>query len=142
MYPGDIRDINKDWIDCVLNEMSEHAAELGLERGAAAIMISPLGMTQPKEVHFVYTRAYFMGQSGNHLGLALTKIARMAHTMFSTQQDGGLEVVPGENNELGGIVLHFVTGEIFFAFSGGTPEQNDEVARYGVTVSKFCDLGK
>ena len=118
--------------------MEIRALELGITKGVAAISIDELGA----EFGHIYTRAVNDqiqrrkrsedDPATNYLGVVLEKIAVMKATFFNS---GTFKSVKnGETKYKGGLVVTVGRFAVYVAFSGGTEEQDVEIARVGLTV--------
>lgn len=130
-----------EWVEeHTLKAMLARAQTLGVTRGVAALCLHEIGDKHHRIVWAVNgeierdpdpTRENDTGS--NYLAIVLAKIAQME----STHQDSGTQERAakfGEAPYRGGVQTKYPTGWFFAAYSGGTEDQDVEIAAAGKAV--------
>ncbi|MCK4827487.1 hypothetical protein KA005_67785 [bacterium] len=121
-----------------LDAMLQKAMRLGLTKGVAVIALEAHGLASPELIEWMDLNVFerspdpdkSQDKGSNYLGIALEKYAKMR----STRCPSGPIPRParvGENDWLGGIVVTLEDGRIYLGYSGGTEEQDVEIALAG-----------
>lgn len=134
---------SEDTINNSLEAMKAEATEIGLNKGVAFIVIWPsnLAYSFPRVAFRVvgsFERRPDPDKEGdlgtNYFGVAMSKLAEM----LSTRKDSGSQTRPIRNGEVGykgGITVTTEEGTgIFIGYSGGTEEQDVQIAYKGLTT--------
>lgn len=122
-----------------LAAMTLKAKYLGLERGVACVSIQKLGDDSGEVLFQIVNKTMVRpprydgsGDTGtNYFGVAMGKLAMMMATgMMSGSMGGGIPT--GEMPYRGGLVRTEKNCRIFVGFSGGTEDQDTEIAIMGM----------
>jgi hypothetical protein len=136
---------SKDEQERALEVMCAYAQEMGIERGVAAIVLTEYdGLCH--QINFAILNRldrnpnrekYGEDDTGtNYLGVALAKIASMMSTGLYSGWDNRPPKL-GEVSYRGGLTLGTTEGNLFVAFSGGTEDQDVQLARAGLRELGF-----
>ena len=129
--------LGQDYIHLTLLAMVKKAKDLGVKRGMAAIMatenLSVFGELGVLAVNGkIERRSRGAGDPGtNYFGIVMSKLA----VMMSTLTDSGTfkkSLKRGEVPYRGGLYKKVGIYHVFIAFSGGTEDQDVEIAQAGM----------
>jgi len=115
--------------DQCLDIMEQTAREMGV-KGVAVIAYIPGEMTS-EWISKMKTVGALKNNSANFLAIACSKAAEMADT-FKDSGSGLREPLHGEFGYQGGIIRKLDSGHILAVFSGGSGEQDVEIAEKGL----------
>ena len=131
--------MDKRIVDDILDQMDAKAQELGVT-GVSIFLAAPIkGGTRLTPHVSVLERIERPADRGvsdtgtNYFGVAFTKLAEM----LSTAENSGWASRPtkvGETGYRGGLIFVDEEGSKCFAFSGGTEDQDVEIAKAGAAV--------
>lgn len=129
--------------DTILLAMIEKAKKLGIQKGAAIVYgnifyqtlnFAPVEITGKDQGYYSYFRPPdhinrgSNDQGTNYLAYAAGKLF---HSFRTFKDSGSKDVLKGESAAKGSIILGQFPNCVIFAFSGGTEEQDLQVARAG-----------
>lgn len=115
--------------------------KFGLEKGVAFVLVQPVdydfGEVRFKVVNKTLVRPPRYDGSGdkgtNYFGVAMGKLAMMMATDQNSFAMGG-NIPVGEMPYRGGLMRHEGSHRIFIGFSGGTEDQDTEIAIMGMEM--------
>ena len=117
--------------DACLEAMASAAGEMSL-KGACVMAYIP-GVVADTWVSKMRVVGALQNGSANFLAIAYTKASEMADT-FKESGSGVREPVHGEFGYQGGVITKIDSGYILAVFSGGSGEQDVEIARKGLDL--------
>ncbi len=125
------------YIHCTLLEMIKKAGEIGVKKGVAAIMVTEslhsfLDIWSLAVDGKTERPSRGAGDPGtNYFGIAMSKLAVMMST-FMNSGTFKVSLKRGEVPYRGGLYKKVGIYHVFIAFSGGTEDQDVEIAQAGV----------
>lgn len=125
------------YVHCTLLTMNKKAKEIGVKRGVSAVMVTQ-SLYAFGEVDFlavdgkIERRSRGAGDPGtNYFGIVMAKLAVMMST-FANSGTFVNSIKRGEVPYRGGLYKKVGIYHVFIAFSGGTEDQDVEIAQAGV----------
>ncbi|EKD52720.1 MAG: hypothetical protein ACD_61C00265G0006 [uncultured bacterium] len=131
------------WQKYALRKMVVHAKSLGLNKGVAFLSVQKKGQ-KTFVIKFAVVNGIFQrksrgeGDKGtNYFGIAMEKLAvMMANHKNSGYLTGDDEPKNGESRFRGGLVSDIGKYTVYVGFSGGTEDQDVEIATTGLEMMK------
>jgi len=131
------------WQKYALRKMVVHAKSLGLTKGVAFLSVQKKGQkilnVKFATVDGVFQRKSYGGddRGTNYFGIAMGKLAvMMAYHVNSGFLAGEEAPKNGESRYRGGLVIDIGKYTIYVGFSGGTEDQDVEIATTGMDMMK------